>query len=179
MLKTLISCNKKLVLNKTRQKQVLILLPLARENLTSYLSPLLGQYGIRNNEFLENFYTKFNVLTNDIFAQDINIENVEVGLSEEEIIIPVNLDVYKAGKYDFSVIYPHVGTLFRSYCKKKRRFYKRYFFYRNYKRLLQLSVFKHFVFKFSFESINLNENFMTTKALENTYTVIRNSLHRK
>ena len=153
-------------IDKSRIKQVLILIPLHRENLTSYLSPVLGQYGIRNSDFVKEFIKEFNFLTNSKFVSFLSdFDDPDKSLSEETLTIPVYLNVYKNGKYKLTVGYSFIGSLFRTLFKK-RRYYKVGKFYRNYKKIFQLTVF-YTVLKNQFSK------------LEDVYKSIRNSIHRK
>ena len=157
------------------------MLPLHREGLTSYLSPLLGQYGIKNIEFVTNFVAAFNEKTQSMYSGDIMVDDLELGLSDEVLFIPIALTVYKNGKYIIETGYPSVGSIYQTTSKKKRRFYRYKNFYRNYKKLLQLTSFTMYVniamqneLKFLY-----GQNAFNSSAFRLTYAEVRNSLHRK
>lgn len=151
-----------------------MLVPLHRENITSYLSPILGQYGIRNSDFLNNFVEEYNKQTNFIFANEISTENVDThGLSDFELTVPVRLTVYKGGKYKIKTLLPHVGSLFSSYFTSSRRFVRKEKSYRNFNKLLKLASIRANATGFNPSAAGFN------KAVKDYYGMIRNTLHKK
>lgn len=95
-------------------KTIVILLPLARENLTGFLSPILGQYGIRNSDFLAQFVQEFNKLTENVYADDLE-ESLEDSssslLSEFDLTVPVKITIFKGNRFELSLQTPHMGYL--------------------------------------------------------------------
>lgn len=173
--------------DKLRIKKVLIVVPLHREGLTSFLSPLLGQYGIRNVDFVTTFASTFNAKTLNIFSSDIVIDDLEAGLSDELLSIPVYLSIYKNGKYTLDTGYPAAGSLFNMLFKKRRRFYRGKTLYRNFKKLFQLSTFLRYIEVSLLPSTSGSELTHETTPLfsfndvhlQLCYDHVRNSLHRK
>lgn len=172
------------IFNKSIIKNVLILLPLHREGLTSYLSPLLGQYGLRNIDFVTNFVSVFNEKTSGILEENIKSDDIELGLSDEVLTVPIYMTVYKNGKYELDTGYSLIGFLYKTTFKKYRRFFKNYRFYRNYKKILQLVFFKYYIFtamnkKNYINNVPLYNITSISLEIKNVYKEIRNSLHRK
>lgn len=96
-----------------------------REGLTSYLSPILGQYGIKNIDFISTFVEEFNKKTNNYLASQLNSEKIEEkGLVDFELTIPVKLKAYKAGKFTITIKYPNLTFIQREYIKKKKKLFK-------------------------------------------------------
>lgn len=116
-----------LLLDKNRVKTVRLFFPLHRESLASYLSPILGQYAIKNTDFISEFVKKFNIVTDNVFKDLISLESAEAGgsLYDEILFVPVYLDVYKGGKFNMEIKNPSLGFLFSNMFKKRRRIYKR------------------------------------------------------
>lgn len=70
--------------NKLFFKNLLILLPKYKENMNSFLAPILGLYGINIQEFIEEFEDK------TIF---INFD----------IVIPIKIILYKTKSYEMII----------------------------------------------------------------------------
>lgn len=165
-------------IDRLKLKEVLILVPLHRDNLTSYLSPILGQYGIRNSDFLKVFVDEFNKSTDFAFEKLIALEGVDSGnsLSDFELTVPVKLKIFKAGKYEISILPPHLGFLFSSKFGRFRRRLRRGRIIRNYLKLYKLALTQNNHFTVCTEPLNpvrLN-NFV-----QNSYKSVRNALHKK
>lgn len=139
-----------LQVDKLKLKTIRVMFPLHREGLTSFLSPILGQYAIKNSEFISDFVAKFNLFTKNSFKEQLNIESADSGgaLYSETLFIPLLVKIYKGGKFDITVNQPALGFLYSNTFKKKRRFYRNLFNgrklqgFRNYKKLIQLTTFK-------------------------------------
>jgi len=102
-------------MDKQRQKQIRVLFPLHKESLTSYFSPILGQYAIKNSEFIQNFVLQFHLSTNNSFKELFNIENIEEkGLYGEELLIPLLVTIYKGGKFSLLINLPSIGFFLKS-----------------------------------------------------------------
>lgn len=160
------------------------MLPLHREGLTSYLSPLLGQYGIRNIDFVTTFIQAFNAKTLDVYASSISADDLELGLSDELLSVPTRLTVYKNGKYKIDIERPFIGSLFNLAFKKRRRFHRQGTPYRNFKKLFHLSLFSRYGTSTLGAMEQLYEkdrfyNFENDLFLKQNYAAVRNSLHRK
>jgi hypothetical protein len=141
-----------LQIDKLKLKTIRVLFPLHREGLTSYLSPILGQYAIKNAEFINDFIVRFNIFTKNSFKEQLNTEAAEAGgaLYDEILFVPLLVSIYKGGKFNIVVNPPALGFLYSYAFKKRRRFYRNLFNnssrrlsgLRNYKKLLQLSTFR-------------------------------------
>jgi len=137
-------------IDKLRLKTIRVLFPLHREALAAYLSPILGQYAIKNNDFISEFIANFHIVTNDSFRGLLNVEGAEAGSSlyNEQVLVPLILHIYKGGKFIIKINRPAVGFLFSTCFKKRRRFYRSVAHsgdligFRNYKKLVQISFFK-------------------------------------
>jgi len=163
------------IVDKFRTKQIRVLFPLHRENLTSYFSPILGQYAIKNSEFINVFLSMFNDFTNNRFKDSLNIDNAdENGLYPNmELYIPLIVNIYKGGKFSLIIALPSLGFLYSKCFKKRRRYYKRFIdrsllILRNYKKLVGFSIFKT-------NSFNLMGAPLIERSL---YKNIRNSIHQ-
>lgn len=168
------SLDHSLITDKNQIKQVFVMFPLHRQGLTSYLSPILGQYGIRNSDFITTAVADFHKLTNNTLLDDFNTEDVETqGLINYELSIPILLKVYKAGKYSINAFLPHVGSLYRAALKKRRVKRKKMKLYRSWKKFYQLSIYSTKK-EISSTTFLENSNFLNQK-----YLSVRNSLHRK
>lgn len=161
-------------LDKAKLKTIRLLFPLHREGLSSYLSPILGQYAIKNADFINDFITAFTKYTDDSFANLINVDSLETGgvLYDETLFVPLLLNVYRGGKFSIKVTLPALGFLFSSSFKKRRRIYKRLLrgevsLLRNYKKLFQITIFK-------MSKVATNNN---TEILEH-YKQVRNALYQ-
>jgi len=53
--------------NKKYIKSFLLLISFRDVNISSYLSPILSQYNIKNDDFLQLFVVKFNELTRNFY----------------------------------------------------------------------------------------------------------------
>lgn len=161
-----------LIPDKNQIKKIFVMFPLHRQGLTSYLSPILGQYGIRNGDFITAATVDFHKLTNNSFLNDFNNEDVEAqGLLNYELSIPISLKIYKGGKYELNSLLPHVGFLYRAALKKRRIKRKKMKLYRNWKKFYLLSIYSL--------TCEFNNNNFNDKMLFQRYLNVRNSLHRK
>lgn len=161
-------------------KRVKILFPLHRGALTSYFSPILGQYAIKNSEFIIKFIEDFHSISNNLFKSEFSAESTEdEGFYSEELLIPLHLLVYKGGKFGLQIKSPTTGFLLSITSKKRRRIYKRrqgnITLLRNYKRIFQLVVMR------SINAVVLsnragNYDFSVTLP---QYKNIRNTLYQK
>jgi len=115
------------LLDKNRLKTVRLLFPLHRESLSSYLSPILGQYAIKNTDFITEFVKNFHIQTNNAFKDIITLDSLEAGgsLYDETLFVPVYLNVYKGGKFSMQINKPSLGFLFSNTFRRRRRIYKR------------------------------------------------------
>lgn len=113
--------------DKLKLKQVRVLFPLSKENLSSYFSPILGQYAIKNTEFIAAFIKQFHERTSNIFLLAFNSEpSEERGLYDnEELVVPLLLNIYKGGKFTILVGALSAGFLFSTCFKKRKRLYRR------------------------------------------------------
>lgn len=113
-------------LQRLQVKKVLIFVPLFRQNLGAFLSPVLGQYGIRNVDFLQLFQNKFREFFTNVAVSSGLVEkflelSVEVAERGEDslsdlfdLIVPVYLVLYKSGlPYTLEIQFPHSGALLR------------------------------------------------------------------
>lgn len=116
---------KLVILNKNQTKNVSVMFPAHRENLTSYLSPILGQYGIKNSDFIATFVPNFHNVTNNSFLLDSNTENIEAEglINYYDLFVPCRLIILKGGQFLIEPQFPHVGSVVRVSYKKRR--YKR------------------------------------------------------
>lgn len=137
--------------DKIKLKVIKMLFPLHKENLTAYLSPILGQYMIKNSEFLAQFLSDFHKATNSIFIDSLTPQKVELGgsLYVDQLFIPARVTVYRAGKFKIVISFPELGFLFSGFFIKRRAIYKRVVrgqleLLRNYKKLFQITIFKSF-----------------------------------
>jgi hypothetical protein len=170
-------------IDKLELKTIRILFPLHRDALTAYLSPILGQYAIKNNEFIAAFIENFHVVTQGVFKSVLNVEGAEAGgsLYNEEVAIPLIVHIYKGGKFIMEVNTPTIGFLFSTCFKKRRRFYrylinKKLAGLRNYKKLIQISFFK-----LDGRAKKNTDIFNTpiSNILLKQYTGVRNALHQR
>ena len=94
-------------------KILTLLLPLNQETLTSYLSPILGQFNIKNNEFLKQFILDFNNFTNFIFKENFSdfLNDKSKILADLDLIIPLNLIIFFNNKYQIIFKLPSVNML--------------------------------------------------------------------
>lgn len=109
---------------KAKIKELLILLPLDRENLTSFLSPILGQFGIKNPDFINAFISEFNKISNNVFAEDFkeSLQEPNSSLLDLDLIVPVSVIVFRGGKFELFIKPPTVGFLFTvDYAKFRKR----------------------------------------------------------
>lgn len=164
--------------NKNKIKVVTIMFPLHRENLTSYLSPILGQYGIKNSDFINMFVSAFHEKTKNIFLDDFNTEDVESdGLLEYELFIPSTLTVFKNNKYFLETQFPTVGSIYGTTFKKRRIKRRRFKLLRNWKKTLQLALFASYkLFK---QPEVYRKEFLKELDLKSDYLRVRNSLYKK
>jgi hypothetical protein len=173
-----------LSIDKARLKRVRVLFPLHREGLTSYFSPILGQYAIKNTEFLATFVKQFHLVTHDIFKATFNEDAVEErGLCSDELIVPIIVDVFKAGKFSLTILTPSVGFLFSLCFKKRRRIYrhlnKKLKALRNYKKVFQLAMFKRYTNVFVTSKTLFASNATLFSINASTYNEVRNSIHQR
>lgn len=125
-----------LLKEKNILRKLLIILPLNQEGLTSYLSPILGQFNIKSELFLKQFVIEFNRFTNDIFINyfDDFLNNKVNYLADIDLVIPLYLIIYRNGKFAFEFKTPSVGFLFRyiiSFSKSNSNY--KYIYYGIYK----------------------------------------------
>lgn len=167
--------------DKNQIKNVSIMFPLHRENLTSYLSPILGQYGIKNSDFINTFVVNFHKNTNNVFVDDFNKEDLEIrGLLDYfELFIPVNLIVFKGGQYLLDPILPHVGSVYRVSFKKRRIRRRRFKLLRNWKKILQFSLFSFQLKNTEFTKIDNTLIPNLISSAKKNYLQVRNTLFRK
>lgn len=113
------------VFQKKSMKSLLILLPLSRENIASYLSPILGQYSIKPKNFLFQFVDEFNILTDYIYDVDFDdfINDKITFLSSVNLIIPVEFywNTKKLEDYSFRIFWPTYWSMHDVFWNKKYR----------------------------------------------------------
>lgn len=110
--------------DKSTIRSVRTVFPLNRPGLTTYFSPILGQFAIKNTDFINEFITKYHIVTRNAFKDVFEEGSEETGFYDEELMIPVNIIVYKAGKFNLQVDLPALGFLYSTYFNKRRRIYK-------------------------------------------------------
>jgi hypothetical protein len=114
--------------NKNITQSLRILLPLSRENISSYLSPLLGQFAIKPGEFLSLFIEKFDAHTNFLYTEDFDdFLNEKISfLSYTNLTIPVqvtiSMEFNKVTQYSILINYPTVWALITNFFFKKKKF---------------------------------------------------------
>ncbi len=167
--------------DKLKLKTIRVAFPLHRDALSAYFSPILGQYAIKNTDFIQEFIISFHKATSERFKGLLNVENLETGgsLYTEELFVPVILNIYKGGKFTLKVNTPALGFLYSIGFKKRRRFYRRllnleYQVLRNYKKLLQVISLKILD---NYSPLTLKSPLFTT--LLNEYKDIRNAYHQR
>jgi hypothetical protein len=151
-------------------KNLTLLLPLNQETLTSYLSPILGQFNIKNNEFLKQFILDFNNFTNFIFKEAFSdfLNDKSKILADLDLIIPLNLIIFFNNKYQIIFKLPSVNTLLNFL------FIELNLYNNSSKYLYYLSLYKIAFLK----SILINYGF-NNKMIKGNYFQIRHYLKKK
>lgn len=155
-------------------KELVILLPLARENLTSYLSPILGQYGIRNSDFLTQFVQEFNKLTENMYADDLeqSLEDTSSSLLPDfDLIIPVKLIIFKGNRFEIRLQTPPLGYLNSlTYERISRRL-------KNFSTFYKINYLRYAFLNKSFLESSTDLFFCNSKALKHQYKTFRKSIN--
>lgn len=135
-------------------QKINLLLPLNSETLTSYLSPILGQFNIKNSDFLKKFIIDFNNFTNFIFEEKFSffLNDQSKLLAELDLIIPLTLVILKNNKYEIWFKTPQVGFLIKYYIQSMR-YYSKPTKYMRYFCLYKLAYLKSIII-----SVGLNKN---------------------
>ena len=141
-----------------------------QETLTSYLSPILGQFNIKNNEFLKQFILDFNNFTNFIFKDEFVdfLNDKSKILANLDLIIPLNLIVFINNKYQIIFKVPSVNTLL-NYFFIEFNLYKNSSKYIYYLTLYKISFLKSIIINFGFNN----------KIIKSNYFQIRHYLKKK
>jgi hypothetical protein len=89
-----------------RQNSFLILLPLSKENVSSYLSPILGLYSIKPSDFFEKFILQFNAITQFKYNADfVNfLANETSYLSTVSITVPLEVSIINIEKVEYNIL---------------------------------------------------------------------------
>jgi hypothetical protein len=100
----------------TLPKNFLILLPLSRENISSFLSPILGLYSIKPKDFLERFIEQFNLLTQNRYRGDFSdflFEETSCLSLTTNITVPIKIAIinFEKFEYNLSILQPSLSTL--------------------------------------------------------------------
>jgi hypothetical protein len=158
--------------NKLILKNIIVLIPKYKENMLSYLAPVIGIYGIKINLFIEEFEKK-----TDIYDIDI--------------IIPVKIIIYKINTFDLIIkipyinfflneIYNNINILYLyklSFLKSLLNFnyiINNYKMIRSYIKSLQLLKNKFLFFKYNFYVLNKINFYKYIKNLIINYNFIKN-----
>ena len=151
-------------------KNLTLLIPLNQETLTSYLSPILGQFNIKNNEFLLQFISDFNNFTNFIFKEHFSdfLTNKSKILANLDLIIPLNLVIFFNNKYQIIFKLPSVIGLLNFF------FIEFNLYNNNSKYIYYLSLYKIAFLKSMIINLGCNNNM-----IKGNYFQIRHYLKNK
>src|ERR1044071_2989936 len=76
--------------NKLILKKIIVLIPKYKENMLSFLAPIIGIYGIKINLFIEEFENK---------TKQFDID----------LIIPLEVIIYKINTFDLNIKLPYIN----------------------------------------------------------------------
>lgn len=122
----------------TNEKKLLILLPLHRDNVTTYLATILGNFSLKATDSIIQFIEIFNHLTKFEYDEDFhNYLNGDVSyLCSVSLVIPVQVQITSIEKNVYSLRLlnlnlPTLRSLIITFLavKKKRNFFLFYKFY--------------------------------------------------
>jgi len=147
--------------NKLVLKNIIILIPKYKENMLSFLAPVIGIYGIKINLFIDEFEKKTNFFDIDI-------------------IIPVRVIIYKINTFDLIIELPYLNFFLNEFYNDlnilylyKLSFFKsnlnfciinnNYKMIRSYIKSLQILKGKFSYNKYNFFLINNIKNFFFLK----------------
>jgi hypothetical protein len=145
--------------NKLHLKEIVVLIPKKHPNLTSFLTPLLGLYGINVKEFVTEFLTRTQFLTFDIiipvFVSITKIKTFTIFFKTPYISSLVNLSVDKLDILSFYKFF-----LIKSVFDNKSRFINQFNVYRN----LRIYLNKVFENKVLLEGISIFKTLSLNKS---------------
>jgi hypothetical protein len=156
--------------NKLILKNIIVLIPKFKENMLSFLAPIIGIYGIKINLFIEEFEKKTNFFDIDI-------------------IIPVKVIIYKINTFDIIIELPYLNFFLNELYNNVNILYlfklsflksnlnlniiqNNYKMIRSYIKSLQLLKNNFMFCKYNFYILNNIENFKFFKNLIINYNYI-------
>jgi hypothetical protein len=105
------------------EQTLTFLLPLSKENITSYLSIQFSLFSFKTTDLLTLFISQFNQLTNNEYANDFQsfLTGEQSFLSSTNLVIPIKLIIKKQefDKYMIQTLIclmPLKRSLFSSFC---------------------------------------------------------------
>jgi ribosomal protein L11 len=100
------------LLYKNIIKKLKFLIPLNSVTLEPYLSPILGQYNIKVDDFLKKFIIEFNILTNNFFITEFRSPNEKLLAPSLNLIVRVYVLVYQNFEYSINLLSPNSSFLY-------------------------------------------------------------------
>lgn len=153
-------------------RHVTLLIPLNSETLSSYLTPILAQYGIKFLDFVSDFIMQFSKYSSKSFPglfDKYHLGGSRV-LSNEDLIIKVILTFNQIGKYNITFEHPPVNFLLNYFINSN--------FYKFNKTSIICTIYKLayvLVSNFGF----INNNYRVKKFFINIYNYIYKKKHCK
>jgi len=106
------------------RRKIPLLISLNSDTLSSYLTPILAQFGIKYTDFLAIFIKEFEIFSNniftDLFIKDILLVDIKK-LSTYDLIIRTTIILDYSGKYVLEFERPSISFMILYFLRKRYR----------------------------------------------------------